>query len=275
MEADEKKFYERQVVVFSVGEEEFGTDISDVREIIKLESIVKVPDTETYVDGIINLRGKIVVIVDLARKLSLQSSGKSSSQRIIITELGESLVGFKVDTCNEVLRIGGDKIEDAPEMTRGGRSAGYVLGVCILEKRMITLVDLRSIVETDEMRAVHDAHKGGSARKILIVEDSAMMRGTLKSYLARENMQILEAPDGEEAIRIFDSEKPDVILLDIKLPKMSGIDVLREIKAKSPQTRIIMETSVYDDATKKECLELGASDYLKKPIDKNALLKII
>ncbi len=277
----EKRFFERQLVVFSLGNEEFGVDISDVKEIIKLETITKLPNTDSYIDGIINLRGGIVVIIDLAKKIGLVPSQRGKNTRILVMEIAGSMVGFVVDSCNEVLRITGDKIEEAPRIITDKINADYLQGVGILDERLIIIIDLGSVLEEKDLNAISSAknakasESSGSKRKLLIVEDSSMMRGTLKSYVDPKRFNIFEAEDGEQAVKIFGQELPEIVLLDIKLPNKNGVEVLKEIKEKSPETIVIMETSVYEDQTKDECMKLGARAYLKKPISKKDIQDLL
>ena len=292
----EKQFFERQLVVFMIGAEEFGVDINDVREIIKMEDVTAIPGTENYILGVINLRGKIIVVIDLAKKLGLSVKEKDKNTRVLITEIEGNTMGMVVDSCNDVLRITGDKIEPAPPTITQKINADYIQGVGVLEKRLLILVDLGKVIESKDIAhisKVSEQHSknGGTGKteskassgdskkkKVLIVDDSTMMRGTLKSYIDTGKYDVSEAVDGEDAVAKAKDEVPDVVLLDIKMPKLNGIEALRKIKEMNPKTVVVMETSVYEDETKKECLELGAADYLKKPINKKQLegvLKVV
>lgn len=274
-QSDETKFFERQLVVFNIGNEIFGVDISDVREIIKLETFTKIPETPTYVKGIINLRDKIVVVIDLAEKLDLKSGNDVDNKRIIITEMNGGTVGFIVDSCNEVVRLTGDKIQEAPAMIAKKIKSSFLQGVGSLNNRLLILIDLGAVIQDDDINNLSSQPSSDVKKKILLVEDSTMMRGTLKSYIDKNKYVVLEAGDGVEALSVFDKDAPGLIFLDIKMPKKDGISVLREIKSKSPNTRIIMETSVYEDKVKDECLSLGAEEYLKKPVSKVQIQKIL
>ncbi len=292
----EKQFFERQLVVFMIGAEEFGVDINDVREIIKMEDVTAIPGTDDYILGVINLRGKIIVVIDLAKKLGLAVKEKDKNTRVLITEIEGNTMGMVVDSCNDVLRITGDKIEPAPPTITQKINADYIQGVGVLDKRLLILVDLGKVIESkdiahiNKVRGQHSKNGGAGEtesnassgdskkKKVLIVDDSTMMRGTLKSYIDAGKYDVSEAVDGEEAVAKAKDEVPDVVFLDIKMPKLNGIEALKKIKAMNPKTVVVMETSVYEDETKKECLELGAADYLKKPINKKQIddvLKVV
>lgn len=275
---NERRFFERQLVLFKLGSEEFGIDIGDVREIIKLNDVTKIPDTPDYVEGIINLRGKIVVIINLAKKLGLQYEQNLKNCRVIVTEMNQSILGFVVDECNEVIRLTGDKIEPAPPAITQKIKSEYLQGVGLLDNRLLILINIGMVIEDAEAKKIQNISPtvdNVKKKKILIVEDSAMMRGTLKSYIDQRKFNILEAKDGDEGVTMAIAEIPDLILLDIKLPKKDGIDVLKEIKSKYPDIPVIMETSVYEDSIKNKCLSLGAKEYLKKPISKGQIDEIM
>ncbi len=272
----ERQFFERQLVVFKIGSEEFGVDINDVREIIRMGDVTTIPGSEDYILGVINLRGKIIVVIDLAKKAGLAVKKKNKNTRVLITEIEGNTIGMVVDSCNEVLRITGDKIEPAPPIITQKIDADYIQGVGVLDKRLLILVDLGNVikskdtgaisgvteqhsekVETDDAGKNKDAGKsaGAKKKKVLIVDDSTMMRGTLKSYIDAAEYDVIEAGDGEEAVAKVKEEEPDVVLLDIKMPKLNGIEALRKIKEMRPKTVVVMETSVYEDETKNRCLE--------------------
>jgi len=153
-EEEKKGIGEQQIVVFSLGSEEFGVDIDQVREIIKLEDITKIPNTENYIDGVINLRGKIVVIIDLEKKLSLTTKERDKDTRIIVIEVDGNSIGMVVDSCNEVLRLPEDKIESAPEIITQKINADYVEGVGVLEERLIILLNLSKVLGDHGMKKV-------------------------------------------------------------------------------------------------------------------------
>lgn len=281
---NERQFFERQLVVFRIAREEFGVDINDVREIIKMGDVTKIPNTEEYILGVINLRGKIIVIIDFAKKLELQRKEKDKNTRVIITEVEGNTVGMVVDSCNEVMRITGDKIEPAPPTITQKIDSDYIQGVGIIGERLLILLDIGKIIKGKDIEHINkakDLHakdsgkSGDTKKKILIVDDSSMMRGTLKSYINAKEYDISEAKDGEEAISKAKNEKPNLILLDIKMPKVNGIDALKKIKEMLPETVVVMETSVYEEETKKQCLDLGAKEYLKKPISKKQIEDVL
>ena len=107
---------EVQLVVFKIGDEEFGVEINQVREIVKLVSITRMPKAPVFIEGVVNLRGQIITVIDLAKRLDLPSTGKTDATRIMVVEVGEDTVGMIVDSVSEVLRLSADNIEDTPSL---------------------------------------------------------------------------------------------------------------------------------------------------------------
>lgn len=138
-----------QLVSFKIGNEEFGIDILNVQEIIKTVQITKVPNSPEFVEGIINLRGKVIPVMDLRVRLNLERKAQDKDTRIIVVEINSKTVGFIVDEVNEVLRIPKSITEPPPEMVTSVNSE-YITAVGKLEDRLITLIDLQKVLSTDE-----------------------------------------------------------------------------------------------------------------------------
>ncbi len=111
--------------------------------------------------------------------------------------------------------------------------------------------------------------------KILVVDDEVKMCFTLTKLFELSNYPVAVAHDGVEALEKIDSFRPHCILLDIRMPKMNGFEVLKQVKEKYPETVILMTTAVATEQSRKECLEAGAAEYLIKPIDFKMLLAAI
>ena len=154
-EEDKKeKVDERQIVVFNLGKEEFGVNISEVREIIRLEQITKIPNTPQYIKGVINLRGGIIVVIDLAMRLALPDKEADKDTRIIVIEVNNNSVGMLVDSATEVLRLSGDQVEPAPAIITKKIDADYIEGVGILNERLLILLDLAKVLAAKEVQQV-------------------------------------------------------------------------------------------------------------------------
>ena len=147
---------ERQVVVFNLAKEEFGVNINEVREIVRMEQITKIPNTEQYIKGVINLRGGIIVIIDLATKLGLAAKEADKNTRIIVIEMEKNTVGMIVDSATEVLRINEDKIQPPPKIIEQKINADYIEGVGILGERLLILLDLVKVLQAKDIEQIQN-----------------------------------------------------------------------------------------------------------------------
>lgn len=155
-----------QLIVFDLGDEEYGADINQVREIIRTEAITPIPDSPDFIKGVSNVRGEIPVIIDLKARFFLPSSKRDVEDRhIVITEQEKNIFGLLVDEVTEVLRIPEMDIKLAPELvTRIDRE--YVNGVITLENRLIILLDLSKVLSSEELaRLTEFSQRHRSAEK--------------------------------------------------------------------------------------------------------------
>lgn len=161
---------ERQLVVFSLADEEFGVEIKKVNSIIKTEKITKIPNSEFFVEGVINLRGKIIVIINLHKKLGLKQKEWDKDTRIIVVELEDETVGMIVDSVREVLRIEESKIEAAPEIILQKIDSDYIQSVGILGERLIVLLDADKILHKKDLENIKDVGERAQQGKIAEVQ---------------------------------------------------------------------------------------------------------
>ncbi len=139
----------RQLVSFVIGEEEFGVDIMIVQEIIRFIEVTHVPNSPEYVEGVINLRGKIIPVIDLRKRFGHVGIDRNSNTRIIVVELSDKVVGFLVDRVKEVIRISSTIIENTPNLVTNVKTR-YITGVAKLEDRLLILLDLESVLSDNE-----------------------------------------------------------------------------------------------------------------------------
>ncbi len=138
-----------QLVSFVVENEEFGVDILKVQEIIRTVEITRVPKSPEFVEGVINLRGKIVPVIDLRRRFGIAKKPHDGETRIVVVELPDKVVGFLVDKVKEVIRVEKSVIEPPPELTTN-ISANYITGVAKLQDRLLILLDLDKVLSNEE-----------------------------------------------------------------------------------------------------------------------------
>ncbi len=138
-----------QLVSFKIGNEEFGVDILNVQEINKMTQITKVPNAPDFVEGVINLRGRIIPVIDLRTRLKLEKKEHDKDTRIIVVEISNKTVGFIVDAVKEVLRVPVNITEAPPEIVTGIDSE-FIKSVGKLDDRLLILMDLNKIITNVE-----------------------------------------------------------------------------------------------------------------------------
>ena len=144
----------QQIVGFRVGKENFGVPIGIVHEIVRMMEITVVPDSPTYVEGVINLRGKIIPVVDL-RKRFAEPVVPNRRNRIMVAELDGHKVGLVVDAASEVLKVSPELIEPPPNIFGQGE-VNYVTGVGKFGGKLVILIDLSKIMQRGELRRISD-----------------------------------------------------------------------------------------------------------------------
>jgi len=136
---------EEQVVVFELAKETYGLEIARVREIITVPNITRVPGTPSFVRGIINLRGKVIGVVDLRRKFGLPEAAHGEESRVVVVEVDGETLGMLVDNVSEVLRIPSDNIEP-PSPIIANVDADYLRGIAKMGGNLVMLLDLPKLM---------------------------------------------------------------------------------------------------------------------------------
>lgn len=146
----------KQFVLFKVADETFGVEIALVKEIVPYQDVTPVPDSYNFVEGIINLRGKIVTVIDMRKRLHVAPlSSREKTTRIIILELDGKLMGMIVDVASEIIRLASETIGPAPELINE-MGTGYIIGVAKHNDRLIVILDLRRILSPQEVGRLDD-----------------------------------------------------------------------------------------------------------------------
>lgn len=156
---------EIQLVVFRIGEEEFGVEINQVREIVKLVTITRMPKAPKFIEGVVNLRGQIITVIDLAKRLDLPSKGRTETSRIMVVEVDDNTVGMIVDSVSEVLRLSNEDIEDTPSLIETEVHEKYLRGVGKIGDRLLILLDLNEVLSSEEIHHI--------AKHVEIIKENA------------------------------------------------------------------------------------------------------
>lgn len=143
----------KQLVGFTIGEELFGVDILTVQEIIRDAPITAIPDAPDFLEGVINLRGRIVPVIDLRKRLKLVASDQLIEDPwIVILTVEERITGFMVDRVTKVLNVPHSSIKPPPDIVVAGLKSQYIQGVCKMDQRLLILLNFSRILLADEIK---------------------------------------------------------------------------------------------------------------------------
>jgi len=153
------EIHELKIVCFRLGEEMFAVDIMRVREIIKPQRLSRLPEAPVFLEGVINLRGAIIPVLDLRKRFGMRDPLDPVDQRLLIAMIGRRPVGLAVDSVTEVVTIAVNDIRPPPEVVRfGGRR--YLLGVCLVRQRFVMLVNPDSLLDSSETDGLVEFMRG-------------------------------------------------------------------------------------------------------------------
>lgn len=142
----------RQLVIFNVGGEEFGVDVSHVNSIERPLKIFKIPNVPEYIEGLINLRGKVYSVINLRKRFNLPLKEFDDFTKIIMVNVNSTIVGFIVDAVSEIIKVEDTDIEDTSSILDGNRKR-FINGVAKVDDRVIMLLDLNMVVFESEENA--------------------------------------------------------------------------------------------------------------------------
>lgn len=150
---------EVQLVAFKLGDEEYGISITQVQEIIRTTETTRIPQTPEFVEGVINLRGNLIPIIDLKKRFKLPGKEADDSTRIIIVEVEDQTVGIIVDAVSEVLRLSNESIEPTPPGVVASIDAEYLKGVGKMDDRLLIILDIDRLLTSKEKQNLKASKK--------------------------------------------------------------------------------------------------------------------
>lgn len=142
-----------QLITFSLADEEFGIEILNIKEIIRMVPVTRVPRAPEFIEGVVNLRGQIIPIVDLRKRMGFPGAERTQQCRIIVIMIAQQLVGFVVDSVAQVLRLDKKSIEPPPPVV-ARISTEYIRGVGKLDDRLIILLNFDKLISTQDQQAL-------------------------------------------------------------------------------------------------------------------------
>jgi Chemotaxis signal transduction protein len=247
---------ERQLVSFRLGEDEFGTDIMDVKEIIRVPAITKIPNAPDYVEGTCNLRGNVLPIIDGRTKFNLKRKEKDENSRVLVIDVEGKATGIIVDKVSEVMRVPISDIEETPEIVRN-IDDDFIEGVVKLNngQRLVMLLNVVKALMvkdlTKEKKEPQEDSINYTSESISAAEDKSVDEEQLVSFVIDQEEYAFEIMMVQEIIRVPQIVKVpnteafiegvlslrDTLLPVIDLRKYFGIMVHSEI---SDQKRILV-----------------------------------
>lgn len=150
MDKKENYFSSLQIVCFRIGSEEYGIDILQVQEILKLPKVTKLPKSRPYIMGVIDLRGKVLPIVDLSKRFGIESDRTSENSRAIVVNIGGKKVGLGIDSVSHVFKVNSKDIEPPPPVVRG-ISGKYIVGIAKMDDGFVVVLDINQMFTSDEL----------------------------------------------------------------------------------------------------------------------------
>ena len=154
-EADRERI--AQLVGFKIGQELFGVNILIVREIIREAEITAIPDSPEFIEGVINLRGDIIPVIDLRKRLKLkQQRINDADPWIVILNIEGRVTGFIVDWVTKVMKVPLESIKPPPDIVVAGLKSQYIRGVCKIDEHLLVLLDFSRILLVDEIKKLNE-----------------------------------------------------------------------------------------------------------------------
>ncbi|GEK32728.1 chemotaxis protein [Kurthia sibirica] len=272
---------ELEIVEFEVGTNKFGINVIKVKEIIQPIPVTFIPHAHQFVEGIIQLRGEVLPVVDMKKVLGLPNNQPSEQHKYIVAEFNKQRVVFHVDNVSMIHRISWEQIEKPSEMYQSGTS--QVIGVIKREDMMLLLLDFeRIMVEINPESGINVAavkklgKRNRSEKRILIAEDSPLLRKLLNDTMNEAgyvNLEFFE--NGKDAYEFLEATARttdieniiQLVVTDIEMPQMDGHHLTKKIKENNKLAKlpVIIFSSLITDDLRHKGDRVGAEDQISKP----------
>ncbi|MDQ0226916.1 chemotaxis protein [Metabacillus niabensis] len=273
---------ELEIVEFTVGQNKFGINVIKVKEIIQPINVTKIPHSHPNVEGIIEIRGEILPVVDVAKALGFEPSNDPLSEKFIVTEFNQTKVVFHVHAVSQIHRISWDKIEKPSGMYQG--LEGQITGVVKINDEMVLLLDFEKIVvdiNPDSGINIDQVKKLGtrerSTKKLVVAEDSPLLRKLLQETLNEAGFQRIEFfENGKDALTYLQSiveqgkaieDDIQLVITDVEMPQMDGHHLTKRIKDDHSLNilPVIIFSSLITNDLRHKGQMVGASAQISKP----------
>ena len=282
---------ELEIVEFGIGQNKFAINVMKVKEILNPVPVVGIPNAHPYVEGIMELRGEVLPVINVAAALGLQESTNPQLDKFIVAEFNQQKTVFHVHAVSQIHRISWAQIEKPSDMYQGQES--QIIGVIKLGGEMLLFLDFEKIlleINPESGIKLSDVKKLGprerSMKRIVIAEDSAMLRKMLHDTLAEAGFQYLEFfENGQDAITYLEhlaeneeifSEAVQLVITDIEMPQMDGHHLTKRIKEHPVLEKlpVIIFSSLITNELRHKGSVVGADAQISKPEISELVLKI-
>lgn len=282
---------ELEIVEFEVANNKFGINVIKVKEIIQPIPVTFIPHAHPHVEGIVQLRGEVLPVVDMLKVLGIPNASYGPQQKYIVAEFNKQKVVFHVDNVTQIHRISWNQIEKPSEMYQGG--SNQVIGVIKKDSQMILLVDFEKImvdinpesgINVESVKKIEKRDRSG--KKIVVAEDSPLLRKLLHDTLTEAGYSQIEFfENGKDAFGYLETivesgkdidKEVHLIITDIEMPQMDGHHLTKKIKT-HPQFQhlpVVIFSSLITDDLRHKGVEVGADDQISKPEIAELILKM-
>ena len=273
---------ELEIVEFGIGQNKFGINVIKVREIINPVPVTQVPNAHSHVQGIIELRGEVLPVIDVAKAIGFPPSEIPEQDKFIVTEFNQQKIVFHVHSVTQIHRISWDQIEKPSDMYQGAES--QIIGVIKLHGEMILLLDFeRIVVEINPESGINvqQVQKLGkrerSIKRLVVAEDSPLLRKLLHDTLQEAGFEYIEFfENGKDAFDYLENivnngkeieKEVQLLITDIEMPKMDGHHLTRKVKEHQELGKlpVIIFSSLITDDLRHKGQEVGADGQISKP----------
>lgn len=282
---------ELEIVEFEVNGNKYGINVIKVREIILPVPVTFIPHSHPHVEGIIELRGEILPVIDMMSVLGFENSQPKENDKFIVTEFNRQKAVFRVNNVSKIHRISWQSIEKPSEIYQGKSSE--IIGVIKMNGEMLLLLDFEKImvdinptsgIQVEQVKKLGKRER--SNKKIIVAEDSPLLRKLLEETLGEAgyvNIDFFE--NGQEALSYLESlieeesdiaEKVQLVITDIEMPQMDGHHLTKRIKDNPSMKKlpVIIFSSLITNELRHKGEMVGADEQVSKP-EINELIKKI
>ncbi|GLY10656.1 chemotaxis protein [Pseudobacillus badius] len=272
---------ELEIVEFEVRGNKYGINVIKVKEIIQPVAVTFIPHAHEHIEGIIQLRGEVLPLVNMAKVLGLSGEELGETDKYIVTEFNKQKVVFHVQNVTRIHRISWEDIEKPSDMYQGGSS--QVIGVIKINGEMILLLDFEKvIVDINPQSGIHVAQvkqlgkRERSEKRLVVAEDSPLLRKLINDTLAEAGYEAVDFfENGKQALEYLESQAaevaagqgPQLLITDIEMPQMDGHHLTRRIKENTElkELPVIIFSSLITEDLRHKGVEVGADAQVSKP----------